>query len=101
MKRRLLTYGAVDQIGHIPLPPYISRHDDASDRERYQTVYAGQAGSVAAPTAGLHFTTSLLDELKALLPGQVRQILRLAGDEVVHTHYVVAFGQQAVAQMRT
>jgi S-adenosylmethionine:tRNA ribosyltransferase-isomerase len=56
---------AVDQIGHIPLPPYINRHDDASDRERYQTVYAGQAGSVAAPTAGLHFTTSLLDELKS------------------------------------
>ena len=56
---------AIDRIGHIPLPPYISRHDDASDRERYQTVYAGQAGSVAAPTAGLHFTTSLLDELKS------------------------------------
>ncbi|HEU4694054.1 MAG TPA: tRNA preQ1(34) S-adenosylmethionine ribosyltransferase-isomerase QueA, partial [Vicinamibacterales bacterium] len=56
---------AIDLIGHIPLPPYISRHDDASDRERYQTVYAGQAGSVAAPTAGLHFTTSLLDELKS------------------------------------
>ena len=53
----------IEQIGHIPLPPYIHRHDEASDRERYQTVYAGHSGSVAAPTAGLHFTTSLLDEL--------------------------------------
>ena len=56
---------AVEQIGHIPLPPYISRQDDAADRERYQTVYAAQSGSVAAPTAGLHFTTSLLEELKS------------------------------------
>jgi S-adenosylmethionine:tRNA ribosyltransferase-isomerase len=55
----------VEQIGHIPLPPYISRQDDAADRERYQTVYAGQSGSVAAPTAGLHFTTSLLEELRS------------------------------------
>jgi S-adenosylmethionine:tRNA ribosyltransferase-isomerase len=56
---------AVEQIGHIPLPPYISRQDDSSDRERYQTVYADRSGSVAAPTAGLHFTTSLLEELKS------------------------------------
>ena len=53
----------IERIGHIPLPPYIHRQDEASDRERYQTVYAGHSGSVAAPTAGLHFTTSLLDEL--------------------------------------
>jgi S-adenosylmethionine:tRNA ribosyltransferase-isomerase len=56
---------AIEQIGHIPLPPYISRQDDDSDRERYQTVYAADSGSVAAPTAGLHFTASLLDELKS------------------------------------
>ncbi len=55
----------VEQIGHIPLPPYISRPDDALDRERYQTVYAREAGSVAAPTAGLHFTSAVLDDLRA------------------------------------
>jgi len=56
---------AVEQIGHIPLPPYISRPDDDVDRERYQTVYAREAGSVAAPTAGLHFTSDVLDDLRA------------------------------------
>jgi S-adenosylmethionine:tRNA ribosyltransferase-isomerase len=56
---------AVEKIGHIPLPPYIARPDDASDRFRYQTVYAQAAGSVAAPTAGLHFTDRVLDELRA------------------------------------
>ena len=53
----------VEQIGHIPLPPYISRADEALDRERYQTIYAREAGSVAAPTAGLHFTSDVLDDL--------------------------------------
>jgi S-adenosylmethionine:tRNA ribosyltransferase-isomerase len=53
----------VDEIGHIPLPPYIKRADDARDRDRYQTVYARERGSVAAPTAGLHFTQDLLDAL--------------------------------------
>lgn len=52
----------VDRIGHTPLPPYIKRSDQTADRERYQTVYARQAGSVAAPTAGLHFTPELLAE---------------------------------------
>ena len=56
---------AVDRIGHIPLPPYISRPDEAFDRERYQTVYAREAGSVAAPTAGLHFTEQVLEDLRA------------------------------------
>jgi S-adenosylmethionine:tRNA ribosyltransferase-isomerase len=56
---------AIERIGHIPLPPYIARPDEASDRERYQTVYAREAGSVAAPTAGLHFTEHVLDELRA------------------------------------
>jgi S-adenosylmethionine:tRNA ribosyltransferase-isomerase len=50
--------------GHIPLPPYIRREDTAEDRERYQTVYAQVDGSVAAPTAGLHFTPELLDEIQ-------------------------------------
>ena len=49
--------------GHVPLPPYIARPDTAADRERYQTVYARDDGSVAAPTAGLHFTAPLLDEI--------------------------------------
>ena len=53
----------VDAIGHVPLPPYIRREDTAADGERYQTVYARVRGSVAAPTAGLHFTESLLEEL--------------------------------------
>ena len=53
----------VDAIGHIPLPPYIKRSDTAEDRQRYQTVYASVRGSVAAPTAGLHFTPQILDAL--------------------------------------
>jgi S-adenosylmethionine:tRNA ribosyltransferase-isomerase len=56
---------AVDAIGHVPLPPYINRSDRPDDRERYQTVFARTRGSVAAPTAGLHFTPSILDALRA------------------------------------
>jgi S-adenosylmethionine:tRNA ribosyltransferase-isomerase len=55
----------VDALGHIPLPPYIKRSDTPADRERYQTVFARMRGSVAAPTAGLHFTPEILDELHA------------------------------------
>ena len=54
---------AIERYGHIPLPPYIRRSDEASDAERYQTVYASESGSVAAPTAGLHFTQEILDSL--------------------------------------
>ena len=54
---------AIERIGHIPLPPYIKRADTSEDRERYQTVFAREAGSIAAPTAGLHFTPSLLETL--------------------------------------
>lgn len=56
---------AVEAHGHVPLPPYIERADEAGDVNRYQTVYANQAGSVAAPTAGLHFTDDLLARLDA------------------------------------
>jgi len=55
---------AVDAIGHVPLPPYIKRADDAGDRERYQTVFAREPGAIAAPTAGLHFTPALLQALR-------------------------------------
>jgi S-adenosylmethionine:tRNA ribosyltransferase-isomerase len=54
-------YAAIERLGHIPLPPYIRREDRAEDRERYQTVFANERGSVAAPTAGLHFTTATLN----------------------------------------
>ena len=56
---------AIDAIGHVPLPPYIHRVDDPDDRERYQTVFARERGSVAAPTAGLHFDQPLLSALRA------------------------------------
>jgi S-adenosylmethionine:tRNA ribosyltransferase-isomerase len=56
-------FGVLDRIGHIPLPPYIDRPDIASDRESYQTIYAKPLGSVAAPTAGLHFTPEILERI--------------------------------------
>jgi S-adenosylmethionine:tRNA ribosyltransferase-isomerase len=55
----------LDSAGHMPLPPYIRRADDASDRERYQTVYARVQGAVAAPTAGLHFSDAMLNSVRA------------------------------------
>ncbi len=57
-------FGLVERIGHIPLPPYIARDDSSKDRERYQTVYARERGSVAAPTAGLHFTPEILARVR-------------------------------------
>ena len=53
----------LENLGHMPIPPYLGREDDAEDRVRYQTVYATVAGSVAAPTAGLHFTPEILAKL--------------------------------------
>jgi S-adenosylmethionine:tRNA ribosyltransferase-isomerase len=53
----------LQQIGHIPLPPYIEREDNKADRERYQTVFAENLGAVAAPTAGLHFSQKILDKI--------------------------------------
>ncbi len=55
----------LDRIGHLPLPPYIARPDSDADAERYQTVFAQEAGAVAAPTAGLHFTDELLSAIQA------------------------------------
>lgn len=54
----------VEQLGHVPLPPYIGREDRPADRERYQTVYAKERGSIAAPTAGLHFTPEILAQIR-------------------------------------
>ncbi len=55
---------AVSTLGHVPLPPYIKRADAAADRDRYQTIYARESGSIAAPTAGLHFTPQVLETLQ-------------------------------------
>jgi S-adenosylmethionine:tRNA ribosyltransferase-isomerase len=58
-------YAILDRIGHMPLPPYIHRGDEITDRERYQTVFAAERGSAAAPTAGLHFTEEILSTIRA------------------------------------
>jgi len=57
-------FAILERIGHVPLPPYIARPDSPDDRDRYQTVYARERGSVAAPTAGLHFTPDILARLR-------------------------------------
>jgi S-adenosylmethionine:tRNA ribosyltransferase-isomerase len=57
-------FGVISRIGHIPLPPYLDRPDTPEDHEQYQTVYAKALGSVAAPTAGLHFTAEILDSIR-------------------------------------
>jgi len=73
-------YEWLARIGHIPLPPYIKRTDTAQDRERYQTVFARERGSVAAPTAGLHFTGEILDAC------------RTAGAEIAYVTLHVGLG---------
>lgn len=57
-------FSVLERVGHVPLPPYIGREDSTADRERYQTVYANERGSVAAPTAGLHFTPEILHTIR-------------------------------------
>ena len=78
---RLMVEGPVDDAierhGHVPLPPYIDRADAPADSERYQTVYARERGSVAAPTAGLHFTPRLLDALAARGVGRADVVLHV------------------------
>jgi S-adenosylmethionine:tRNA ribosyltransferase-isomerase len=68
---------AIERHGHVPLPPYIARPDAAGDAERYQTVYAREPGSVAAPTAGLHFTPELLARLDARGARRVEVVLHV------------------------
>jgi len=67
----------LERSGHIPLPPYIDRPDNAQDLERYQTVYASRPGAVAAPTAGLHFDQAMLDQLKRQGIGSARVTLHV------------------------
>ncbi|RLA37275.1 MAG: tRNA preQ1(34) S-adenosylmethionine ribosyltransferase-isomerase QueA [Gammaproteobacteria bacterium] len=67
----------LERAGHVPLPPYIERADTTVDRERYQTVFAERPGAVAAPTAGLHFDTPLLDRLTAVGIGSARVTLHI------------------------
>ena len=55
----------IEEVGHLPLPPYIKREDSQEDHSRYQTVFAREKGAVAAPTAGLHFTETIIEQLKA------------------------------------
>jgi S-adenosylmethionine:tRNA ribosyltransferase-isomerase len=79
---RLLASGggasaALERHGHIPLPPYIRRDDALADRERYQTVYARESGSVAAPTAGLHFTPRVFADLDARGIGRAEIVLHV------------------------
>ena len=100
----------LEDVGHMPLPPYIDRPDEDSDRERYQTVYNEKPGAVAAPTAGLHFDESLLEQLKAkgvefafvtlhvgagtFQPVRVDEI----ADHVMHAEYVEV-SEQVVEQI--
>jgi len=67
----------IESHGEVPLPPYIDRPGEAGDRERYQTIYARERGSVAAPTAGLHFTADLLEQVEALGVSVVRVTLHV------------------------
>jgi S-adenosylmethionine:tRNA ribosyltransferase-isomerase len=66
---------AIEGIGHVPLPPYIRRADEPSDRERYQTIFAREPGSVAAPTASLHFTPAVLERIRERGVELVRLVL--------------------------
>ncbi len=87
------------ECGHMPLPPYIERADNSDDKERYQTIYAKHEGSVAAPTAGLHFTPELLVAIDAIGVKRVHVTLHVGGgtflpvkvedtkDHVMHSEY--------------
>ena len=89
----------LEQIGHIPLPPYITRADDESDLTRYQTVFAKKAGAVAAPTAGLHFDLAMIDKIRAKGAETVYVTLHVGGgtfqpvrvenldDHIMHKEY--------------
>jgi S-adenosylmethionine:tRNA ribosyltransferase-isomerase len=77
-------YAAFERVGHVPLPPYIRRPDSAADRERYQTVFARERGSVAAPTAGLHFTPEILAQCSAAETAYVTLHVGLGTFQPIH-----------------
>jgi len=83
-------FALLEQIGHIPLPPYIARPDSGADRDRYQTIYARQRGSVAAPTAGLHFTPGILARMAecGIETAEVTLHVGLGTFQPVHTEIV-------------
>ncbi len=83
-------FGVVERLGHVPLPPYIDRADEPADRDRYQTVYARERGSVAAPTAGLHFTPEILQRLqdRAIETAEVTLHVGLGTFQSVHADVV-------------
>lgn len=80
----------IEKLGHVPLPPYISREDRGADRDRYQTVYARERGSVAAPTAGLHFTPQVLSHMteRGIETGQITLHVGLGTFQPVRTENV-------------
>jgi len=113
---RLIGDEAIDALierhGHVPLPPYIDRPDATDDAERYQTVYAREAGSVAAPTAGLHFTPELLEALRQRGVRQVEILLHVGAgtfkpvevaDPAAHVMHEESFevGEDAAAAIAT
>jgi S-adenosylmethionine:tRNA ribosyltransferase-isomerase len=88
---------ALERLGHTPLPPYVARPDRPDDRDRYQTVYAREQGSVAAPTAGLHFTEALLARLVGVGVARAEVVLHVGPGtfqpvkvEEVENHHVAA-----------
>lgn len=83
-------FGTLESIGHVPLPPYISRDDSTRDRERYQTVYARERGSVAAPTAGLHFTPEILAHIeeRGIETAEITLHVGLGTFQPVHSEHV-------------
>ncbi|HEX6315253.1 MAG TPA: tRNA preQ1(34) S-adenosylmethionine ribosyltransferase-isomerase QueA [Gemmatimonadaceae bacterium] len=99
----------IERHGHVPLPPYIGRTDAASDVERYQTIYATEAGSVAAPTAGLHFTRELLEALERRGVARIDVLLHVGAGtfkpvetedpsrHVMHAEYYEVSGAAAAA----
>lgn len=80
----------IEKLGHVPLPPYISREDRGADRDRYQTVYARERGSVAAPTAGLHFTPQVLSQMteRGIETGEITLHVGLGTFQPVRTENV-------------
>lgn len=80
----------LERIGHVPLPPYINRPDEAEDRERYQTVYARTPGSVAAPTAGLHFSEEILRgmESRGIERVEITLHVGLGTFQPIHVHEI-------------